>query len=183
MNNVRAGRRGKGPALALALATLFSALLGHAAALAQAGSIPEARVTWYGVYRANDDRLVKDDSALLGERTVSTGIEPPTANSERIPAVLHSRFGFGFTLSGVLVGRLVRLRWVRNFPPPGLLDTKTGDRHMREESEIVVRAGDANLFVGYLFDADEELAPGPWSFELWQGDRELLERSFTVYRP
>jgi hypothetical protein len=169
--------------LALGFAALFLALFGQAAALAQEGSIAEARVTWYGVYGARDDSAVKDETALLGERTVSTGIEPPTTNSDRIPAILHTRFGFGFTLSGEPVGRLVRLRWVRNFPPPGLINSQTGERHLREESEIVVRAADKDLFVGYLFDANEELAPGPWSFELWQGDRELLEQSFIVYRP
>ena len=134
------------------------------------------------IARATTSR-VKDESALLGERTVSTGIEAPTANNDQVPAILHTRFGFGFTLSGELVGRLVRLRWVRNFPPPGLINAKTGERHLREESEITVRAGDKDLFVGYLFDADEELALGPWSFELWQGDRELLEKRFVVYRP
>ncbi len=176
-------RRGQGAMRALGFAALFLALLDQPAALAQQGSSAEARLTWYGVYRANNDSHVKDDSALLGEKTVSTGIEPPATNSDRIPAILHTRFGFGFTLSGAPAGSLVRLRWVRNFPPAGLVNAKTGERHRREASEITVRAGDAGLFVGYLFDAEEELAPGPWSFELWQGDRELLEKSFVVYRP
>jgi len=183
MGSVRFDRRGQVIVRVPRLAALFLLLLCQPAALAQEGSIAEARLTWYGVYRANDDSIVKDDGALLGERTVSTGIEAPTTNSDRISALLHTRFGFGFTLSGEPAGRLVRLRWVRSFPPPGLTSSKTGERHLREESEIVVRAGDRNLFVGYLFDANEELAPGPWSCELWQGDRELLEKSFVVYRP
>ena len=182
-DGVRLDRGGRLAARMLKFACLFLLLFSQPAAFAQEAAIAEARLTWYGVYRARDDSIVKDETALLGERTVSTGIEAPKTNSDRIPAILHTRFGFGFALSGAPVGGLVRLRWVRNFPPPGLINSKTGERHRREENEIVVRAGDRDSFLGYLFDDNDELAPGPWSFEIWQGDRELLEKTFIVYRP
>jgi hypothetical protein len=40
-----------------------------------------------------------------------------------------------------------------------------------------------NLFVGYAFEDQDELVPGLWSLELWQGDRRLLGKGFIVYRP
>jgi hypothetical protein len=168
-------------AFALAVAPLL--MLGHYAAWAQETPIAEARLTWYGVYQAGRDAIVKDDSALHGARIVSTGIEPPKINSDRIPARLHSRFGFGFVLSGAPPDGIFRLRYVRNFPADGMTDAKTGERHFSEESELDIRADEKDMFVGYSFDEADELVPGLWSFEVWDGDRKLFEKSFTVYKP
>jgi hypothetical protein len=33
---------------------------------------------------------------------------------------------------------------------------------------------------GYAFDEPWEVVPGVWTIEIWQGDRKLLERSFTI---
>ena len=167
--------------LAFAIQLLFS--LGRQPALAQEASIVEARLTWFGVYQAGRDSVIEDKNTFNGTRIVSTGIEPPTTNSDRTPAILHSRFGFGFMLSGRPPGALVRLRFTRNFPAAGILSTKTGDRHFSEQSEFTVGLGQEDLFVGYSFEDNDELVPGLWSLEIWRGDVKLLEKSFTVYRP
>ena len=33
---------------------------------------------------------------------------------------------------------------------------------------------------GYGFDQRWEIVPGVWTIEIWQGDRKLLEHSFTI---
>ena len=168
---------------ALALAVLALFLLCPRAALAQQATVSEARLTWYGVYQTRHDTAVEDKSTINGRRVVSTGIAPPAVNSDQIPAVLHTRFGFGFTLSGAPPGGLVSLRVVRKFPPPGLVESRTSARRLSEESEIVLGVDQKDLFIGYLFEEAEELVPGPWSIALWRSDRLLVEKSFTIYRP
>jgi Domain of unknown function (DUF3859) len=141
--------------------------------------ITDAHVTWYGVYQARDDAAVEDKSSFTKKRTISSGIVPPEINSNQIPAVLGSRFGFGFILSGAPT--VVKLKIVRNFPAEGIRDSRTGERHFSEQAEYT--SVNRNLFFGYIFDRDDELVPGLWSFEVWDDDRKLLEQSFTVYKP
>jgi hypothetical protein len=158
-------------------------LLAHQTACGQGPSVSEASLTWYGVYQTRDDKAVADASTLDGSRVVSKGIVPPRSNSDRIPAILDTRFGFGFTLSGRPVGALVNLHMVRNFPAVGAVSGKTGERHVREEGDLTLGIGQTDLFIGYLFSHDYELVPGIWSFEIWQDNRKLLEKSFNVYIP
>jgi hypothetical protein len=166
-----------------AFAVLSSFLICNHTASAQEASITDAHVTWYGVYQTSNDSFVEDKSSLAGKRIVSTGIVPPKINGDRIPAILNSRFGFGFSLSGVPAGGLVRIRYVRNFPAVGILNAKTGERHFNEQGEFRIGVDRKDLFVGYSFDEHDELVAGVWSFELWHGSRKLLEKSFTVYKP
>jgi hypothetical protein len=158
-------------------------LSAHQVACGQGTSVNAASMTWYGVYQTRNDKAVEDASALDGNRVVSTGIVPPTTNSDQIPAILDTRFGFGFTLSGSPVGALVNVHVVRNFPAVGAVSGKTGEHHVREEGDLTLRIGQKDLFIGYLFDHQYELVPGIWSFEVWQDSRKLLEKSFSVYIP
>ena len=169
-----------------AFAVPFVLLLGCYAALAQETWITDARVTWYGVYQAGHDKVVDDKSSFTGIRTVSTGIVPPTVNSDRIPAILNSRFGFGFVLSVTPTdagAKLVKLRFVRNFPADGIADPKTGERRLREQGEYNFDISQSEYLCGYIFDRGEELVPGQWSLEVWHGNRKLVEKSFTVFKP
>src|SRR5262249_59104332 len=160
--------------------------VGYWAALAQETWITEGRVTWYGFYQAGYDKIVDDKSSFTEIRIVSTGIVPPTVNSDQIPAILNSRFGFGFVLSGTPTdagAKLVKLRFVRNFPADGIADPKTGERRLRERGEYNFDISQSENFCGYIFDRDEELVPGQWSLEVWHGNRKLVEKSFTVFKP
>jgi Domain of unknown function (DUF3859) len=143
--------------------------------------ITDARMTWYGVYAAHGDAAIEDKSSFTKKRTVSREIVPPEINSDQFPAVLGSRFGFGFILSGAPMSAIVKLKIVRNFPAEGIIDSKTGERHFHEQGEYTTVNRD--LFFGYIFDRDDELVPGLWSFEVWDDDHKLLEKSFTVYKP
>src|SRR5262245_26577956 len=169
-------------AFAVSLVLPFGCYTGRA----QESWITDARVTWYGVYQAGHDKVVEDKSSFTGTRTVSTGIVPPTVNSDRIPAILNSRFGFGFVLSGTPTDagvKLVKLRFVRNFPAAGITDVKTGERRFREQGEYNMDVALKEHLCGYIFERDDELVPGLWSFEVWHGDRKLVEKSFTAYKP
>jgi Domain of unknown function (DUF3859) len=157
-------------------------MLGCLAASGQEASAPEARMVWYGCYSVGHDRVIADAGALDGHRTVSTGIVPPASNEDRIPAILHTRFGFGFTLASLPIDGIVRYRFVRKYPAPGLR-SGTGEQILTDESGVTAWASEKVFLAGYVFDEDREMVPGVWTLQVWQSDHELLEKSFTVYTP
>jgi hypothetical protein len=163
-------------AVALALAMVWLAFFSREPPLS-------ATLTWYGVYAAAEDRVVRDDSSWTGDRIVSTGITPPQVDGDRISIVAGERFGFGFALSGPPEGTIVHLRWVRLFPPPGVPVSGVGERRNREEQDLAFAIGQKDLFLGYRIDRSEDNLPGTWTFQLWDGDRRLLEKSFLLAAP
>lgn len=167
----------------LPFAALVFFLLFHPTASAQQASVTGARLLWYGIYQAGSTSVIEDKTSATGTRTVSTGITPPQINSDRIPAALNTRFGFGYALTGTPADGVAGITHVRVFPPAGIVDPKTGERHTSERLETNFRIDRNDLFIGYLFDHDVQLVPGAWLFQVWNGNRKLLEKSFTVYMP
>lgn len=152
-------------------------------ALAQQASVTSARLLWYGVYQAGSSSVIEDKTSATGARTISSAITPPQVNSDRIPAALNTRFGFGYALTGSPAGGTSGITHVRVFPPAGIVDPKTGERHTSERVQTNFRIDRDDLFIGYLFDHEMQLVPGVWLFQVWSGDQKLLEKSFTVYTP
>jgi hypothetical protein len=68
------------------------------------------------------------------------------------------------------------------FPAPGL--KKPGEAKLIQGADFRVtrKIGDTS-FLDYSFDEPWELVPGTWTFQLWQGNRKLAEKSFTVVKP
>lgn len=143
----------------------------------------EVRITWHGVYRTTTDALVRDDTGFTGQRIVSTGVMPPAVSSDRIPAIAGTRFGFGFEIIGALPGTRFALTWVRRYPPGGIRDAATGHRVEVERAPVTAIGGDKGAVVGYRFDHPEEMVPGPWTFELWQGELKVAEKRFEILPP
>jgi hypothetical protein len=167
----------------LPFAALMFLLLFHPTASAQQPSVTGARMLWYGIYQAGSTSVIEDKTTATGTRTISTGIAPPQINSDRIPAALNTRFGFGYALTGSPADALAGITYVRVFPPAGIVDPKTGERHTSSRTEGTFRVDRTDLFIGYLFTDNIELVPGVWLFQVWSGSRKLLEKSFTVYMP
>ena len=164
-------------------AALILFLVSHHTACAQQASVSSARLLWYGVYQAGSTSVIEDKTSATGTRTISTGITPPQVNSDRIPAALNTRFGFGYALTGSPANGTAGITHVRVFPPAGIVDPKTGERHTTERLQTNFRIDRNDLFIGYLFDHEIQLVPGIWLFQVWSGDQKLLEQSFTVYKP
>src|SRR5262245_54366867 len=167
----------------LLLSALLYSLTYPSLALGQSAYVSGARITWYGTYDAASDRVVKDTTAPGGLRTIARGILPPTANDDRVRAMANTRFGFGYVLEGGPAGAVVPIRHVRRFPPEGILDPLTGERHYSHETNVGLAVGRRDLFVGYALGRDFELVPGPWTFEVWHGERLLLTKTFILYKP
>jgi hypothetical protein len=97
-----------------------------------------------------------------------------------IPARLGTAFGFKYVVVGPPAGTQVPLRLVTHYPDPGIRDPASRDPARRRSEEVVfVRAGES-LVYGFRFGQAWEAVPGPWLFELWDGNRKLAEQAFTV---
>ena len=163
-------------------AAFFSLLLGQYAT-AQEAKVSGAKIVWYGVYKVGESKEVPDKSSPTGTRLLSSGIIPPSTSSDRIPAVLGTRFGVGYVLEGGPPGAQAKVRHVRLFPPGGIVNSKTGQRADSLDVELSYPVDTKDLFLGYPFRESFELVPGVWTFQVWNGSRKLLEKQFTVYRP
>jgi len=162
---------------------LLASLLLAAGLLAPAGAQDvSARIKWYGVYTTSKSETVKDPASPTGQRFVLTPVAPKQ-NSERIPGRDDVQFGLSYVLSGN-GGRNVTVRQTYLFPGDGMPDAATGKRVDRYEYVREDAIGDSVL-MGWSFTGapPERLLLGDWIFQLWMGDRKLLEKRFTVYRP
>ena len=97
-----------------------------------------------------------------------------------IPARRNLWFGFRYRLDGPVNGTLVTLRLVTHFPVP-VKPPRTSREVTSYERVIGATVGVAQ-FTGYGFEEDWEFMPGPWIFELFEGDRLLTQQRFMVVR-
>jgi hypothetical protein len=152
------------------------------AAPAHAQSNISARFEWYGVYTKSKSEAIKDPASPTGQRFVTTPAAPDQ-NSDRIPGRDDVQFGFSYVLSGN-GGRNVKVKHVYRFPAGGMPNSTTGEKVTKYEQVRDDAIGDPVL-MGWSFESapPERIVLGEWSFEVWAGNRLLLEKHFTVYEP
>jgi hypothetical protein len=132
----------------------------------------------YGIYSADVVREEGKDSPA-GKTNYLSGIRL-LRQTDRVPAVIGTRFGIRFLVRGVPATETVALRAVILYPglrPPG------SERPVyRTEDVIHVTAGET-FFQGILLEFDWGLVPGKWTFQLFSGEKLMAEKAFEVYRP
>jgi hypothetical protein len=134
---------------------------------ANAQSNLSAREEWYGLYETNE-------IAAPGSSSDHSVVPvPPKSNTDRIPGRVGTRFGLSFVITGGTGQGVqdVKVKRVMHFPP------------FTYVIPLTVRIGEPQLWSYEFKQAPREDFFGEWSWELWQEDRKLLERRFTVYRP
>jgi len=147
----------------------------HAAAQTAATG---ARLTWYGIYTVETSRLEDEPNGLNSKKWRSTLRRKPETNRDRIP-IGDTRFGIGFVLTGPVTGAKMRVRAVVRFPLPGAREATSGHMRLAEEASFDWTVGQEHFF-GERFADFPDPPTGVWTFQLWDGDRLLLEKSFTV---
>ena len=149
-------------------------------AFASGASAQTVRATeeWYGLYNVEAVRTVEDPSVPGGQRRIGGKIEKPQTNSTRIPHTPGSYFGFGYVLNGPPSSEIIVIRHLQLIPPPGITDN-TGKAHDRLDRMLNLSTG-RDLFIGLSMGDRTPL--GIWTFQVWHGDRVLLERKFEVYK-
>ena len=160
---------------------LFAFLIAGHQCFAQEAAVTGVRITWYGSYNPAQTVLLQDPSLTTGKRRISSGIVPPARNTDQIPFHRDVRFGFGFELLGDQPNALVNLRYVTKVPAPGIVDPKTRRRKtLIEEIYPNLALSQKDLFCGeYLGDYKDPPA-GLWTLQVWDDDRLLAEKSFTL---
>jgi hypothetical protein len=93
-----------------------------------------------------------------------------------IPAQAGTRFGFRYTIRGSPSNAPILLTMVCEHPP--LKDPKSGKIQTRDEYDLQSWIG--QTYTSYLLEAEDELLPGNWRFEVWHKRKRLCQQSFTV---
>ncbi len=72
-----------------------------------------------------------------------------------------------------------QLRTVWKIPEPGTRNPHNNNIYRESTSNFTVKT-DEIVLRGFGFDEPWEVVPGVWTLQVWQGDRKLLEQSFTI---
>ena len=135
----------------------------------------QATIVERGIYKLETGERSRQASGVM---TTQVSNICHVVSTTRIPARLNLWFGFRFRVDGAQPGEVVPLRLVTHFPkmvkPP-----RAPKAMISYERPMNVPIGVA-VFTGYGFDEAWEFMPGPWTFEIFEGDRKLIEQRFTV---
>ncbi|QJI28044.1 DUF3859 domain-containing protein [Pseudomonas sp. ADAK18] len=123
----------------------------------------------YGVFDGPNAELQSGERVL---RRSNEHIQP----TEMVPAKLGTKFGLRYQLLGkVAEGTPLTLLYFT----PGIR-TPDGARHDKFEVTQKLVPGAPQDVMAYEFTESHEVVPGEWRFMVFQGDRLLTQKSFTV---
>jgi len=88
-------------------------------------------------------------------------------------------FGVRFRSTGEPRGAQATLRSVWKIPAPGIHNPNNDITYRESVVDFTTAIGSVH-WRGYGLDQPWEVVPGTWTIEIWQGERKLLERSFTI---
>lgn len=145
-----------------------------------ARALPSVEVTWLGLYSATSSSRVSEPNSVSGTINQSSGIKH-LLTTTRVPAVLGTRFGFGYVLKDMDTKEF-KVRYVWRYPAGGLMNPSTGKSASYFEIERTCRVGDS-CSNAWVLNHDWELKPGVWVGEVWLGQNLLLSQEFEVYLP
>lgn len=148
--------------------------------LAQAHHIDRVDITNLGRYDVEIAKTI-DDKYLAGGRQNVVADRKNVELTATIAARLCVSFGFEYVLVGTPTNIDVPIRMVTRFPVAGVRNPETGLTTNRHEA-IVLRTIGRLHFRSYTLENEWEVVPGTWTFELWDNDRKLVERSFVLTR-
>jgi hypothetical protein len=151
-----------------------------AGAYAQTTQIERIDVVDYGIYTADVISSQRDAQGIL--QSSSTNVQHVQTTRD-VPAQIGVRFGFRFRVVGAPSGAEVRLKKITIFPPGGLRNPASAQAISRSETTLTTTVGNEVTYTAYKFDDPWELTTGPWTIELWHGDRKLASQNFTVFKP
>ena len=136
-----------------------------------------------GLYRlVRSGGLIDDPKSGTGKAVVKPVVER-VRETERIPLIKGGQIYFQYRIWPLPAQPAwVDLRRVLKHPamtlPGGTIST--GSNYTIKGR---VNANQVIAYTGYGLDEDYELVEGDWIFELWYGDRKVIEQTFTTYRP
>jgi len=166
--------------IAITLFLLFLLAFATGDVGAQALQVDRIEVVEYGIYTVSLVHAERDAKGIL-QSSLSNIQHVET--TRMVPAKIGVRFGFRFVVVGTPKDAKVTLRKITHFPPGGLQPPGSKEALSRSETTMTRTIGGEARYTDYGFDDPWELVPGPWTIELWYGDRKLASQSFTVFKP
>jgi len=133
----------------------------------------------YGIYTAEVVREEMKGASPSGKTNYISDIKL-LRKTDRVPAVIGTRFGMRFVVRGGAGNEVVPLK--AKILYPGLRPPGSEEPLYSTEDDIYVPAGEVS-FEGILLEFDWGLVPGKWTFQIFHGDRLMAEKSFEVFRP
>lgn len=151
---------------------------------AKGGETVRARITQYGIYTVEGEgrRVVAPD---IPNNTFTHHARPITfvMETNRIPAVLGTHFGYAYEIAGLPPNANVELVAVTSYPPIKSPDGKEKTEHRMSFRRRSSAQGTLTSFVGYHFEEPYEMAAGSWVMEIWCDGKPLLRKEFVVFDP
>ena len=165
---------------AIRLIAAVAALIIMSIGFAHAQTVTKVEVYEYGVYEATP--FINE--GLTREGIVYGRIDniELVASTRTIMARRGTEFGFRFRILGTQAGAAVPMTIVMKFPQPGISAPDSAQRVLDDEyrySDIL----DGDSFFIWVFDRDEKMVPGLWTFEIWIDGKKFAEQNFNIIVP
>ncbi|CAN5701311.1 hypothetical protein BH09VER1_BH09VER1_05300 [soil metagenome] len=97
--------------------------------------------------------------------------------TDLVAAKLGVTFGINFSLGGLPAGTPITT--VIRIQHPPITNPATGRTvHVAEDTQQN-RSG-SSTYSAFIFENDWEIAPGPWTFQVFTNGQRILEKTFTV---
>ena len=134
----------------------------------------------HGTYQT--DQGVEDKPTRQGiERQLVSGAKH-LETARTIIAQLGTQFGFRYRVVGAPNGLPVPVRIVAKFPAPGVMG-KNNPKPVLADDYVEFATIGKEDFLTWTFEKRTDLVPGIWTFEIWSGDRKLVDEKFNIVLP
>lgn len=163
------------------------------AAWAKVPQVTSIEVQQYGIFTSGAQAAAKPAQQAAPTTTPQTPAAPiPSTAVSGLQLVTQTRtipmrtgvqFGFQYIARGRPKFGKATLHFVIVYPSPGLRKPGASSPILRDEYDQAVYIDDPGSFHGYKLANDWELAPGDWTFEIWNGQTKLASQTFTLVKP
>jgi hypothetical protein len=137
----------------------------------------EMEVIDYGIYKISGESSVDEGKSPSGN-VLTGGKAELIKQTDKIPAKLGAKFGFRFSIPDNF--KKQKLKFVYLFPD--IKNPQTDQILNRFEGAARYDGKSETAGIMYDFTEERELAPGEWTFQVFAGDRKVLEKKFTVVK-
>lgn len=156
---------------------IFVAICVCFVAPARAGAIQDATIVDFGIYTVDNESSV-DVGQSPSWKVLLGGKIKLEKQTDQIPAKLGQKFGFRFTLSEKEKKRALKFVWLY----PEMKNPNTGQISTGAEGPGKYSGDGVPVLMFYNLSHPWELVPGKWTFQVFDGDRLLVEKKFTVVK-
>jgi hypothetical protein len=138
-------------------------------------------IKYPGIYTARRIGRIDNPNSPTGKTTEIERVQVSNQTS-RIPLVIGLTFGMTVTVDSRKDIGTIQLRGIYRFPPPGIVNPKTGVSSLTVEAIETCQVGE-DWTMTYSFDEIYELLQGVWQFELWDEENKLADKTFLAVPP